>query len=210
MTIDVKKIKEEEKIENFVSYNEKGDIVPAEGIGTYILKRVEEEEKKYKKDKNTKAVPDSIHTLICKRVVDELPEIVDVFLRMAKSGNTKILNFLMARYLPPDSPVHFNLKKINSLEDAKEALAQIIDGVAKGKITPYQAKALRESVIPYIELAKINEIVQKVEELDAKFNKVSEIVVDTHQMALPTPSKDYWQAQRERRDNFLSKLQKED
>src|SRR5439155_27099656 len=71
-------------------------------------------------------------------------ELVSALSQRARAGDTKALRVCLDRVLPRglDRPVQFALPRIECVEDARRAGADIVEAVASGELTPREADGL--------------------------------------------------------------------
>ena len=70
---------------------------------------------------------------------------------LAKGGNPMALRLCLERLLPPrkDRPITFDLPPLEGAQDLPQALKAILDGVARGEITPGEGHTLTAMLDTY-------------------------------------------------------------
>jgi hypothetical protein len=63
-------------------------------------------------------------------------EILDKAIKMALGGNVPLLKFFLDRMLPKDRPIHLKLPRLDYASDGVDAMAEIVDAVSSGRISP--------------------------------------------------------------------------
>lgn len=84
-------------------------------------------------------------TLAAQALLDgEVEVLTRKVVELAKDGNPMALRLCLERLLPPrkDRPVILNLPEIKGAEDLPQLLDAILEGVARGEITPGEGQAL--------------------------------------------------------------------
>jgi hypothetical protein len=90
------------------------------------------------------------NTLILEAVSDgDKEELVRKGIELAKAGDVVMLKFFLSRILARERAITLDLPKMESADDAVEALAAIISAVCEGKITPSEAANLAGLVNSY-------------------------------------------------------------
>ena len=89
-------------------------------------------------------------------------------IEMAKAGDTVALRLCMDRLAPPrrDRPVTFALPKLYTAADAKQALAALIEAVAAGELTPFEAGELSKLIDGFAGILKVTDIEARLEALE--------------------------------------------
>ncbi len=87
---------------------------------------------------------------------------------MAMAGDTVALRMCMDRLAPPrrDRPVTFALPKLDTAADAKQALAALIEAVAVGELTPFEAGELSKLIDGFAGILKVTDIEARLEALE--------------------------------------------
>lgn len=87
----------------------------------------------------------------------------------AKAGNMVALRFCLDRIVPPcrDRLIFFALPTLNSASDAGKALAAISNAIARGELTPTEARDLAEVITAYVKAIEATEIERRLQLLEA-------------------------------------------
>lgn len=87
---------------------------------------------------------------------------------MALEGDTVAMRLCLDRLAPPrrDRPVSFALPKLDTAEDAKAAVAAILQGVADGDLTPGEAVELSKLLESYTRLIEVADFQKRLEALE--------------------------------------------
>jgi hypothetical protein len=84
-------------------------------------------------------------TVLLKALIDgEQEELVRTGIELAKAGNVPMLKLFLDRMLPRERTIIVELPKMESADDAVEALGAITSAVCEGKITPGEGAHLGE------------------------------------------------------------------
>ena len=109
-------------------------------------------------------------TILAQELIDNEGElIVRKALELAKSGDSSALKLVMDRLLPPrkDKIIEFQLPQINNGQDASAAMAQVIEGVSAGELTPQEGDSLAKLIESAARLAEISILEARVAALEA-------------------------------------------
>lgn len=87
---------------------------------------------------------------------------------LALNGDIAALRICLDRLLPArkDRPVTFSLPQIATAEDAKQALASILTGVASGELTPSEACEVAKLVEGYVKSIEVTEVLARLDKLE--------------------------------------------
>lgn len=90
-------------------------------------------------------------------------------IEMALEGDTVALRLCLERIHPPrkDAPVPFHLPDMKGVESASHAMGALLEGVAKGDLTPSEASALAGLVEGYRKTLETTELEQRIVALEA-------------------------------------------
>ena len=99
---------------------------------------------------------------ICRRLVEE-----------ALIGNMQAIKLVLDRMLPPkrDRAIDIGLPKLQTADDAVNAMSLIIDAVGSGNITPSEGEAMSRVVDAFVRAVQAHDIEKRVsllEEVRAK------------------------------------------
>jgi len=109
-------------------------------------------------------------TIVAQKLLDgEAQTIAQKAVDLAKEGNPVALRLCLERLLPPrkDRPMALSLPKVEEAADIPKALSAVLAAVAKGEITPAEARDLAglvESVRKGIETVEIEARLTALEE----------------------------------------------
>ena len=91
-------------------------------------------------------------------------------LELAKVGDVAMLKFFLSRMLPRERSIIIDLPKMESADDAVEALGAITSAVCEGKITPGEAAQLAALVNSYSRAIDMTDLVKRIDALEARIN----------------------------------------
>jgi hypothetical protein len=99
---------------------------------------------------------------ICRRLIEE-----DLI------GNMQAIKLVLDRVLPPkkDRVIDVQLPKLQTTDDAVNAISIIIDPVASGEITPSEGEAMSRDVDAFIKTFQAHEIEKRVSMLEQGVKK---------------------------------------
>ena len=109
-------------------------------------------------------------TIILQQLIDGEGElVVKKALELAKGGDGTALRLIMDRLIPPrkDKIIEFKLPQINSGQDASVAMAQVIEGVSTGELTPQEGDSLAKLIESAARLVEISLLEARVAALEA-------------------------------------------
>jgi hypothetical protein len=95
-------------------------------------------------------------------------ELVRKGLDLAKAGDVSMLKFFLSRLLPRERVITIDLPKMESADDAVEAVGAITAAVCEGKITPGEGAHLAVLVNSYSRAIDMADLVQRLEVLEAR------------------------------------------
>jgi hypothetical protein len=108
-------------------------------------------------------------TLFLEALLDgEKEELVRKGIELAKAGDVSMLKFFLSRILPRERAITIDLPKMETADDAVEALAAIMAAVCAGRITPSEADNLTALVNSYARAIDIADLVKRMEALEAR------------------------------------------
>lgn len=88
----------------------------------------------------------------------------------ALEGDTVAMRLCLERIAPArkDSPVNFDLPKIETAEDALKAAGSVMRAVASGTITPLEGSAVMSLVESYRKTLELVELTSRIEALESR------------------------------------------
>jgi hypothetical protein len=89
---------------------------------------------------------------------------------VALTGDVSAMRLILERVLPRERTIVLPLPKIRDAQSAMSALAIIMDSCAEGSLTPSEASNLSGLARIYIELNELNEVKQRLADIEAKLN----------------------------------------
>jgi len=91
-------------------------------------------------------------------------------LELAKAGDVLMLKFFLDRILPRARAITIDLPKMETADDAVDALAAIMAAVCAGKITPSEAGHLTALVNSFARAIDNADVVKRMDKLEARIN----------------------------------------
>jgi hypothetical protein len=73
-------------------------------------------------------------------------EILRKAIEMALGGNVPMMKFLLDRILPKERPIQLELPRLDWAHDSVDAMAEIVDAVSSGRISPREAADVAQLV----------------------------------------------------------------
>jgi hypothetical protein len=91
-------------------------------------------------------------------------------IEMALEGDTVALRLCLERLHPPrkDAPIPFDLPKMSGAKSAAQAIGAVLEGVARGDLTPSEAGALADLVEGYRKALETTELEVRLTALEAR------------------------------------------
>jgi len=109
----------------------------------------------------------------------EQEELIRKGLEVAAGGDSQMLKFFLSRILPHERFVVIDLPRMESADDAVEALAAVTSAVCEAKITPSEAANLAALVNSYARAIDIADLVKRMEALEARMSGTARHVSDS-------------------------------
>jgi hypothetical protein len=99
---------------------------------------------------------------------DEADAIVRKAIEKAKEGDATAIRLCLDRILSvrKDRPINFDLPRIGNAADAMKATALLVEGVARGDITPSEAGELGKLLDSYVRLVEAAQLAERVANLE--------------------------------------------
>jgi hypothetical protein len=87
---------------------------------------------------------------------------------MALAGDTTALRLVLERIVPPrkDAPITLELPKLESAEDATRAVADILEAVGRGELTPSEGQTLTAMIEAFRKNLETQEIEKRLRKLE--------------------------------------------
>jgi hypothetical protein len=89
---------------------------------------------------------------------------------MAESGDPAMMRLCIERLIPlrKDRPINFERPPLAKTQDASLAMLKILEGVAKGELTPSEAGEISKVIENYAETIRLSELEQRISEMEAR------------------------------------------
>jgi hypothetical protein len=105
-------------------------------------------------------------------------ELLRKAVEMAMSGNVAMMKFLLDRVLPKERLVQLELPRLDYADDSVDAMAEIVNAVSSGRISPREAADVAQLVSAFTRAIdqtdaqiEIDSLKSIVDEYRVKFNK---------------------------------------
>ena len=89
---------------------------------------------------------------------------------MAMGGNVALMKFFLDRILPKERPIQLNLPSLDSAHDSIYAMAEIIEAVSTGRISPREAADVGQLVCTFVRAIQTTEVETELEVLRRKLD----------------------------------------
>jgi len=97
-------------------------------------------------------------------------EILRKAIEMAMGGNVPMMKFFLDRILPKERPILLDLPPLDSALDSIYAMAEIIDAVSSGRISPREGADIAQLVSTFIRAIQTTEAETEFEVLRSKLD----------------------------------------
>ena len=85
-------------------------------------------------------------------------------------GNVAMMKFLLDRILPKERSIHLELPHLDYANDSVEAMAEIVDAVSSGRISPREAADVAQLVSAFTRAIDITEAQDQIDLLKSKLD----------------------------------------
>ncbi len=110
-------------------------------------------------------------TVILKALLDgEEEELIRKGLELARAGNVTLLKYFYDRLLPRERLITIELPKMETADDAVEALGVITSAVCEGKITPGEAASLAALINANVRAIENADLVKRIEAIETRMS----------------------------------------
>jgi hypothetical protein len=100
-------------------------------------------------------------------------EILHKAIEMAKGGNVPMMKFLLDRILPKERPIQLDLPRLDYPHDSVDAIAEIVDAVSSGRISPREAADIAQLVSAFTRAIDVTEAQTEIDSLKSKLDGLS-------------------------------------
>jgi hypothetical protein len=97
-------------------------------------------------------------------------EILRKAIEMAMGGNVAMIKFLLDRILPKERPIQLELPHLDYAHDSVDAMAEIVDAVSSGRISPREAADVAQLVSAFTRAIDITEAQHQIDLLKSKLD----------------------------------------
>jgi len=100
-------------------------------------------------------------------------EILRKAIEMALGGNVPMMKFLLDRILPKERPIQLELPRLDWAHDSVDAMAEIVDAVSSGRISPREAADVAQLVSAFTRAIDITDAQMEIDMLKSKLDGLS-------------------------------------
>ena len=100
-------------------------------------------------------------------------EIFRKAVEMALGGNVPMMKFLLDRILPKEHPIQLELPRLDWAHDSVDAMAEIVDAVSSGRISPREAADVAQLVSAFTRALDITDTQMEIDMLKSKLDVLS-------------------------------------
>jgi hypothetical protein len=97
-------------------------------------------------------------------------EILRKAIEMAMGGNVAMIKFLLDRILPKERPIQLELPRLDLAHDSVDAMAEIVDAVASGRISPREAADVAQLVSAFTRAIDLTEAQTQIDALKSRLD----------------------------------------
>jgi hypothetical protein len=105
-------------------------------------------------------------------------EILRKAIELALGGNVPMIKFLLDRILPKERPIQLELPRLDWAHDSVDAMAEIVDAVSSGRISPREAADVAQLVSAFTRAIDSTDAQIEIDMLKSKLD-VSSVDCDT-------------------------------
>jgi hypothetical protein len=99
-------------------------------------------------------------------------EILLKAIEMARAGNVPMMKYLLDRILPKERPVPLNLPRLDYAGDSVDAIAEIVDAVASGRISPREAADVAQLVSTFTRSIELTDAQLEIDSLKSELDRL--------------------------------------
>jgi len=97
-------------------------------------------------------------------------EILRKAIEMAKGGNVAMMKFLLDRILPKERPIQLELPHLGYAHDSVDAMAEIINAVSSGRISPREAADVAQLISAFTRAIDVTDAQFQIDQLKSRLN----------------------------------------
>ena len=108
-------------------------------------------------------------TVLLEALLDgKAEELTKKAIQMAGAGDPAMMRLCIERLIPPrkDRPISFELPPLKTTQDASVAMLKILEGVAKGELTPCEASEISKIIENYAETVRLTDLEQRIADME--------------------------------------------
>ena len=110
-------------------------------------------------------------TLLATSLAEEQgEEILRKAIEMAMGGNVAMIKFLLDRILHRDRPVQLELPRLDLAHDSVDAMAEIVNAVSSGRISPREAADVAQLVAAFTRAIDVTDAETEIDSLKSKLD----------------------------------------
>ena len=97
-------------------------------------------------------------------------EILRRAIELALGGNVPMMKFLLDRILPKERPIQLELPRLDWAHDSVDAMAEIVDAVSSGRISPREAADVAQLVSAFTRAIDSTDAQMEIDRLKSKLD----------------------------------------
>src|SRR5262245_34146185 len=104
---------------------------------------------------------------------EQCQELLRKAFEMAMGGNVAMMKFLLDRILPKERSIHLELPRLDFAHDSVDAMAEIVDAVSTGRISPREAADVAQIVSAFTRAIDSTDAQTEIDILKSKLDVLS-------------------------------------
>ena len=100
-------------------------------------------------------------------------ELLRKAIEMAMGGNVAMMKFLLDRILPKERPIDLELPHLDYAHDSVDAMAEIVDAVSAGRISPREAADVAQLVSAFTQAIEVTDAQDEIDLLKSKLDGIA-------------------------------------
>ncbi len=97
-------------------------------------------------------------------------ELLRKAIEMAKGGNVAMMKFLLDRILPKERSIQLELPRLDFAHDSVDAMAEIINAVSSGRISPREAADVAQLISAFTRAIDVTDAQLQIDQLKSELD----------------------------------------
>jgi hypothetical protein len=99
-------------------------------------------------------------------------ELLRKAVEMAMGGNVVMMKFLLDRILPKERSIQLELPRLDFVHDSVEAMAELVNAVSSGRISPREAADVAQVVSAYTRAIDVTDAEREIDSLHSELKSL--------------------------------------